>query len=269
MKLKKITLIIAIISSQFFVYSQIPNGGFENWTDNGAENDPDGWNTSNTDPFVSVTPYTPAYAGNFSMKVATFSPGFGVIPGIAEIEFPFSQRPNFLKACIKTNVLSGDKVMIILSMTNGDSIVASSEYCTFNIDSTISEYTCLYFPISYASSLNPTMVNLMIGAGLSNSQIGTYIIVDELSFESTLSQEEMIIDSKALVFPNPFLKELKVIGKEVKNVKLLNSFGQIMDISMKREDDSILIDSEVLPNGTYFLEIQSDNGITFYKCIKY
>jgi hypothetical protein len=107
--MKKIATYIYVIAFVFISMSakaQVPNSGFENWTiDGNNDNNPDGWFTTNSDPDVSVTPYSPAYAGSHSMKVATFDPGFMFMPGTAEAEFAMSQRPNFLNVCFKANIV--------------------------------------------------------------------------------------------------------------------------------------------------------------------
>jgi hypothetical protein len=47
------------------VPAQIPNGGFESWTDS----EPDDWFTTNEPPeFVGLIPFTPAHSGNFAIR---------------------------------------------------------------------------------------------------------------------------------------------------------------------------------------------------------
>lgn len=207
MKLKflffSITLFILNIST---IKSQIPNNGFESWVlDANNDNNPVGWSTTNSDPEQSVSPYTPAYAGSFSMKVETFNPGIMVVPGVAEITFAYNQRPSIFNVCLKTNVAPGDKVYIIVSLFNGDSIVASPDSCSFIIDSTISDFTCFSYPVVYQSPLNPDSANILIVAGSMASQLGTEIIVDELSFggASGICQIDAISDKSLKNYPNP------------------------------------------------------------------
>lgn len=45
--------------------------------------------------------------------------------------------------------MPGDKVYLIIAFYQGDSIVALPADCTFSIDTTISEFTYLTFPITY------------------------------------------------------------------------------------------------------------------------
>lgn len=185
--------------------AQIPNNGFENWLVDGNNNNPVNWTTTNSDPYVSVTPYTPAYAGSFSMKVTTFDAGIVTVTGLAAIEFPYTQRPLEINACIKTTVMPGDKVYFILSLWEGDSIIASPTNCSFSIDTTISNFTCLSFPITYLSNLNPDSASIIIIAGSDSAQLGTEIIVDELSFNLTTAIDQTIAttNNNTVNYPNP------------------------------------------------------------------
>ncbi len=207
--MKKIATYIYVIAFVFISMSakaQVPNSGFENWTiDGNNDNNPDGWFTTNSDPDVSVTPYSPAYAGSHSMKVATFDPGFMFMPGTAEAEFAMSQRPNFLNVCFKANIVWADKVYILFGLYQGDSIVASPDSCSFVIDTSNSNFKCVSFPVLYQSALIPDSAYIMVMAGSLSSQNGTYIIVDEMNFSMVAGVEEASTSSfvSAYCFPNP------------------------------------------------------------------
>ncbi len=189
------------------LFAQVPNSGFENWTvDGNNDNNPDGWMTTNSDPDVSVSPYTPAYAGNFSMKVSTFDPGFMFLPGTAETEFNMSSRPNFLNVCFKANIMPGDKAYIIFGLYQGDSIVASPDSCSFIIDTSNSAFKCVSFPVVYQNSLVPDSAYILIIAGSMASQNGTYIIVDQMDFGMVAGISEStnaFSSAMTYCYPNP------------------------------------------------------------------
>ena len=172
----------------FFTISasaQIPNGDFETWVDNGGGFlDPQDWVTSNADiSLLSVEQYTPAWSNGLAMRVHTWDSGFGIIQGTAMAMFPYSQRPDALHAAVMANVVPGDRVLIILSMWQGDSIIALPLNCTFGIDTNITAYTSLTFPITYSSPLYPDSCSIIVMAGSQNPQLGTGVILDDLSFE--------------------------------------------------------------------------------------
>lgn len=270
-KISVYLMCLALIFSSTNLWSQIPNQGFESWTtDLDGNLNPTTWETTNSSPDVSVSQYTPAYAGSYSMKVAVFDPGFMGVPGYAMLSFPYSSKPATISACIKTNIMPGDAVYVIVSLFNGDSIVASPGNCSFMIDSTINQFTCFTFPITYQSPLVPDSANIMVIAGKSGvTLVGTHIIIDDLTFGLSTDIEESIMPSSATLgrsFPNPAsssaslplnlqkaseitLRIFDVLGKEVKAV----SFG-----FLEKGDHLLDISLEDLPAGIYQYAVNGD-----------
>jgi hypothetical protein len=247
--------------------AQIPNSGFENWqVDGNNDNNPVGWSTTNSDPEQSVSPYTPAYAGSFSMKVETFNPGIMIVPGVAEITFAFNQRPSVFNICLKTNIAAGDKVYIIVSLFNGDSIVASPDSCSFVIDSTISDFTCFSYPIVYQSPLNPDSANILIVAGSMAAQVGTEIIVDELSFGGTsgLCQIDEITDRSLKNYPNPAgdYTHIPFVLENDSDIELSvwDASGSLVKSysyrSLKAGKQDLLVNTSMYSNGIYSYSIK-------------
>jgi hypothetical protein len=261
-------ILLGVFCTSFNVFGQIPNGGFENWTYDGADNNPDFWLTGNSDPYISAVPYTPAYAGSYSLKVMPIDFGFVALPGTVEQEFAYYNRPNYLKVCMKANVMPGDEVMILLSMNNGDSIVATTLNCTFIIDTNITNFTCMYFNIAYVSALYPDLATIAIIAGAGTTQMGTYVIVDEMSFEDVMDVTT-VDQAKVEVYPNPFSSELRIDTKvKVDKLELWNINGQAQKIDYTIIGESIELSSNNLESGVYFLHIHSDNGLIVKKLIK-
>lgn len=206
--MKRIFKCLALYSMSLILVpltAQIPNSGFEEWVQDGDDYNPAGWNTSNNAPILTVSPFFPPYAGNLSMKVNTFNAGIMVVPGVAAAEFPYMQRPSAISACLKTNVMPGDRVLFIISMFSKDSIIALPTDCSFSIDSTIADFTCFTFPITYRSDLTPDSASIIIMAGSNLPQAGTEIIVDELSFHETTVTVPATPAASTFsgVYPNP------------------------------------------------------------------
>ncbi|NVO01580.1 MAG: T9SS type A sorting domain-containing protein [Bacteroidetes bacterium] len=280
MKLTKLFILAAFFIVSLSLNAQIPNQGFETWvTDVDGNVNPAGWETTNSFPDISVSQYTPAYAGSFSMLIKTFDPGFMTLPGFASFGFPYNLKPTKINACIKTNIMPGDNVSILVSLWNGDSLVASPTNCTFVIDSTINQFTCLSFPITYQSALIPDSAYIMITAGKFGSvQLGTQIIVDELTFgfgtgineihDSFSASLEQNIPNPAVnstVFPlmlnkssNVNLIIYDVLGKEVKHISFgkLNSGNHDLELSL-----------EGFSNGVYYCSFQGDDFLISKKII--
>ncbi len=210
MKIRYFTflLFVFIFLNRPTASAQITNGGFENWSlDVDGNLNPNSWETTNELPDTSVLRYSPGYVGNYSMLVRTFNPGFMVVPGIANISFPFSLRPTQFRACVKTKVMTGDMCFLMMALLKGDSSIAALDSCTFKIDSSMTQFRCFNFPIKYISNFKPdTAMLFVIAGGYNNAKIGTQIIVDELSFVFGNGINETVVPISAFIgksYPNP------------------------------------------------------------------
>lgn len=216
--INKFTSLLFILISLFSFQNtnaQILNGGFETWLKDVDDNfNPQYWETTNDGTDTSVFRYSPGYAGNYSMLVKTFDPGFMAIPGIANVSFPFNLRPTSIKACIKTKVTTGDMCFVILGLMKGDSEIAAIDSCTFKFDSTMSQFRCFSLPIKYISNKNPdTAVIMVIAGGFTTPKLGTQIIIDELSFGFGNGINEFYIPSntfRGIAYPNPTTNQLSI-----------------------------------------------------------
>lgn len=253
-------------------YSQIPNPGFENWTvDSNNDNNPDFWSTTNSDPDVSVTPFTPAYMGNYSMKVAAWDPGIFPIGGFAMAEFPFNQRPACLTVCYKATIMPSDGAYIIVSLWQGDSIIAAPGDCTFNLDSTVNNFTCISLPITYVSSLTPDSANIMIVAGTVSAQLGTEIIVDELSFSCTASTPEWPLATSIISYPNPssdfIMLPFDALEPDEFSLNIYNAAGELVQtqtgIYSVEGKNNLPVQVQHLANGIYHYQLVSK--LTIYQ----
>ena len=257
------------------VSAQIPNGGFENWnTDVDGNINPNSWETTNdiSSGFTSVTQYTPAYIGSYSMLVKSWNAGFGIIGGVSSISFPYNQKPTYLKACIKTNVMPGDNVYIIVALYKADSVISSSANCTFVIDSTINNFRCINFPISYQYNLTPDSVEIMVVAGSSAAQLGTQVIVDDLSFgfASGIEELSLVNDLQNLnVYPNPTQNNLFFATQlsrtsDIK-IKTYDFNGSLInehffnDVNFGSHEFNVPVSH--LSDGLYFYSVESDSHI--------
>jgi hypothetical protein len=171
-------------------FGQVPNGDFENWTvDVDGNNNPDGWEVTNSNPLITVEPFTPAHQGSYAMRVKTVDVGgVAVLPGIAYIGAPvsFSEVPTRFGAWIRTTIMPGDTAFLLLALTKGDTVVAATDSCTFRIHTSYATYTYLEFPIAIVSNKVPDSLYVMIASSLtSNPQVGTEIIVDDIAFLTT------------------------------------------------------------------------------------
>ena len=280
--MKKILPLLAMLISNILI-AQIPNSGFENWSNDIDGNyNPDSWQTSNMSSDTSVLPYTPSCSGNYAVLVRTTDVGF-VFPGLAYIDFPFTQRPTQLNFCYSATITPGDEAYVMFYSHLGDSIIGAQGNCTFRIDTSSgmpSNFSSQFsfkleatngfhsysLPLSYISPLNPDSANISIIAGKpASSQAGTQIIVDELSFSFGTGINEEIVPLSAFLgktYPNPS-KDFVVINL---------TMSESSDISVEIYDATgrkvKFIDAGRMPAGNQMIKIgvsDLEAGVYYYK----
>ncbi len=274
MKCLTVCCFYLFMSYSFNLNAQITNNGFENWeTDSAGNYNPVGWQTTNDFPLINVEPFSPGCQGQFAMTVKTINAGFA-FPGFALLEtaINFNERPTKFYACVKSNIMSGDQVLIMIALMKGDSAVAVMDSCTFKIDLTITQFTNLEFPITYQSNLIPDSLIIIVSSGFVNVQVGTELTIDEIGFingSSDISSDENLLNEFELFqnFPNPFnpitsiryqipvsadveIKVFDLLGKDVGT--LVNEFKN----AGKYE---INFNANQFSSGVYFYKITAGN----------
>ena len=254
--------------------AQPPNGGFEDWVDNGGGFlDPAEWMTSNASTDLLSVEQSPGMNGNYAMRVHTWDPGFGTFAGSAFASFAYDQRPDLLSACVMANVVPGDRVFIILALSAGDSIIASPTNCTFWMDTNVTQWTCLDFPITYNADLTPDSAMIIVSAGLTGTpQLGTEIIVDDVSLEFNTGLVDALQDHSARPskpYPVPAAERLTIPvvldHASLSRLELYGSAGQLV----RAVDLGILpagrtersIDVLELQNGVYQYVVRSSDSV--------
>lgn len=222
------TLLFTLFLFAFSSYSQIPNAGFEDWTNNGSWSDPDHWYSTN---YVSTSfglticeEGTPGNPGAKYVKLTSkLATGFGVLPGTmtsGEFNtttfeytngFPYSQRPASLTGAWQYVPVGNDAGYAYVILSKWDAINQVQDYIAFNtFDITVSNPNWVNFdiPLTYISADNPDTATIVFsssgGSGGSTGNDGSYLAIDNLAFVGTSSG---VIDQSTTdfteVYPNP------------------------------------------------------------------
>ncbi|MEW6510382.1 MAG: T9SS type A sorting domain-containing protein [Bacteroidota bacterium] len=268
-----VKLLLCVVFASSASLSQIPNAGFESWeTDPDSNQNPVGWQTTNSYPLVTVERSSPGWQGSYAMKVKTVNAGFP-FPGVAMLEtgFPFTAQPARFSAYVKSTIMPGDEAFLIIGLMKGDSIIAATGDCTFRIDTSYSQFTYLEFPISYQSSEVPDSLVIIVASGLGSGQVGTELIVDDLAIGAGGSTDVLDgnVPPPAFVlsqnYPNPFnpfttiryqlplpgyvrLKVFDILGREV---------ATLVDGMKTPGEHSITWDASSAASGSYVYRLQS------------
>jgi Secretion system C-terminal sorting domain len=205
MKKFALTISLIFILSSLRFAQDIPNGGFENWTNS----EPDSWITTNNSVLNAfpVTQSSSSHSGSSAARLEVVNSGFGipVFPVIYGENILVNKRYGSLTGYYQfypSDQTAG--MAVIVSMYSGDNIVGGGESGAF---SAASSYVQFSIPIDYTGSEIPDSAYIHISAG--SVDVGTYALIDDLSWEETVGIDELSNDIPSEFkinqnYPNPF-----------------------------------------------------------------
>ncbi|MCF6364602.1 MAG: T9SS type A sorting domain-containing protein [Bacteroidales bacterium] len=197
--MKKIILLTIINFTFILLYSQqIPNGNFENWTN---DSDAEGWNSVNIGfpvNFYSAQQTTDSYQGTYAANLTTESTALGVIPGIitlGEIDIenqtitggiPFTERPNGISYFFKYVPQGNDTSVMISILTKWNETTQETDTIAMTAYFTADQfdvYTKVAVPYIYNSIDSPDSLNVIfISSGFSGNA-GSSLLIDSIALE--------------------------------------------------------------------------------------
>lgn len=215
------SLIISVLGK-----AQIPNNGFENWTNTNGYQTPDNWDNLNQITYNSGA-YTcikgaPGYSGASYLFLSSKAiVGKGVVPGVAvcgtidtvtykpKSGFPFSTRPQFLSCYIQYmpyDPSDSSSIKVLLTKWNQvllkrDTIAFGASYFNAMAHNWFNNGTFL----DYVSGDNPDSAIIVISSSGRVPKNGSYIYVDDLQFNgSVIGIDEISLNENNItIFPNP------------------------------------------------------------------
>lgn len=260
--------------------AQVPNGGFETWSNTGAFADPDNWVSTNylaaqgTAMEPTCERGTPGAVGESYVKVTTRLDPSGtliqgtVATGVSTTQwggFPYVNRPTELMGQWQYGMFSMNAGLISVSLTRWDAtvnarvVVGSGQLWATGTQST---WTDLHVPISYQSSMDPDSVSITIAASASPliTVAGSYIMVDDLRFLGGTGINEAENAAMLTVLPT--------LASDIVVVKALLSMSgiMVMDITgrpvMQQHVDGNQVEILVggLSSGRYFMKVDMTDG---------
>lgn len=267
-----ITMVILITSAS----AQIPNSGFESWT-NG---NPDGWVTDNILGLgTPVTQSSDAHSGSSSAKLSVISVAGQPFPAwMYTIEgVPINYRAGSLTGYYKFSPAAGSELFYVsILLAKNGSYIGSGEV---SISSAQSSYTQLVVPISYATNDVPDSAYIYVAVGDSSSgpTIGSVAYLDDLSFGNATGVQDKT--NKPLTFkmdqnyPNPFNPSTKIQytipEASVVTLKVYNILGsQVKELLNEKQSAGTHLatfNATDLPSGIYIAKLTAG---TYTKTIK-
>ena len=271
---KIIQIMLLVLFASITQFAQIPNAGFENWTQNGQNGyDPDGWTTLDV-LWDATQQSTDSYSGSYAAKLERISFSTAVVPPILQAFFPATQNYGSLTGYYKflphrqSDVLSIDVILFKGSSIFG--VVGSST--KWETNAAQSSYTRFTVPIEYFVSGTPdsAWVIISIDDTSDNEQAGAYALFDDFSWgpvtavqgnDNNIPREFKLNQN----YPNPFNPNTTisfVIGNlSFVTLKIYDDLGREVTTLMNEEKPAgeykVRFDANVLPSGVYYYRIQA------------
>jgi Secretion system C-terminal sorting domain len=284
-------LFVSAMSTASFA-QQLPNVGFENWTNFS----PNSWGTLDG-AFGGLGAYRSfglqdTTVGNFnggksavklSQDSTKFPPIFSSLPGILYLgkgaykngvvtpSFPYTKRPDTLFLAYKVQEsTNNDTCSMTLVLTNGASVVLGGKLEFKNVSNT---WQNIYVPLQtlYSSSNNPDTLRLLFTAGQSPSRLRKASLwIDDVYFNAAVTITG-IADAPAIVngvnaYPNPANSTVTVrisqdeIGSPI---SLYDAQGREVYQGILNSENHA-IDTRNLVDGIYSIRVLSVDHITRY-----
>jgi hypothetical protein len=285
--MKRLLIAGAVAFSAISLNAQVvPNGGFENWSDQGGYDEPNNWGTLNffslTGAPAGTTQTNDAHSGNSAAKIETTAFDFDsdglddTIPGVAflgefdlmggEVVFgaPFVNRPDSLVGWFKYATTGTDDAFLLeVTLTKWNElnevsdIIATIEYTGTDI---WSNYTRLALPLNYESADIPDSVQLAISTDGGNTFTpGTAVWVDDLVFKTNgfASTPELSATLGIQYYPNPANQSMTIVSPKNTTIRVYNALGMEVEILKANASEKVSLSTAGYHNGVYFLKTES------------
>jgi hypothetical protein len=211
-----IFLVLAFIQS---AVAQIPNAGFENWT-NGDLDLTGWWTTTNSTGSANVTPSATAHSGSKAVRgeVIPLGQGYVIVPAIYTGQgdangFACNQRPVSMTGYYQFYPVasSGDLFSISAILYKGGVGGTTIGFATLPISAAASSYTQFSASFIYFRPDIPDtclLTFMIMGAGVS-AHVGSYFLLDDLAFSGSTGVENQsslvpVETNLQQNYPNPF-----------------------------------------------------------------
>ena len=225
-------LILLCITGSLIAQTQIPEGGFNNWTPSASNTyyEPSGgwWTTLNALEMlggpVTVTRTTEVHSGAYAAKLETKEWGTLLLSGLLaagnfinsapfiEQGRPFTDKPSKIKGWYKYTPVNGDSAGVVVILTRFNTITNEQDTIAKAIKAlkdSLTAYSQFEIDFEYEiTGTNPdTIIMVFVSSGDGgnfNGQVGSTLLIDDISLEYPSGLEESLLPEFNInIFPTP------------------------------------------------------------------
>lgn len=270
------TLLLPALFTASLASAQIPNGGFETWTNNVNYMEPANWWTTNAVTHLlagtaSCVPGSPGAVGTHHIAITSMTAGTIVEVGRAtcgnEITgypgFPYAARPATFEGQVQYAPQGGDAAMVHAALWGWNSQMTAREViavATFNITSAIPSWQPFSIPFTYLSTNIPDTARVFIEASMNTPVDGTTILVDDLHFDGAVGMMEAEPVAGFSVQPNPVDERAWVTATEpLTQVTVLDANGRVV-LDHAVGGPGVSLDAAAWVPGLYAVRVATRDG---------
>lgn len=281
------SILLTLLTANTF--AQIPNNGFETWTNMGSYENPGSWGTLNNTTtgagIYTATKGTPGSPGASYLKLTSKSTGLGVVNGIAVSgvldSTTMMPKSGFAYAIRSANFTGKWQHMIYGSSQGGITVLLTQWNVSLNKRDTVAianqtlsgmamSWANFTIPFSYMNGNNPDSCIIFLRASGSAPTANDYLWVDNLGFSGIVTgiENNEITINEISVYPNPASHQINISfeNKSAQNVMLtiIDLNGKVIltknlgSLTGKRNET---ISTSEIAKGSYILQLTT-NGKT-------
>lgn len=284
---KSSILVYISLTVSFLSYSQIPNNGFEDWSQMEGYENPIGWATLNDQTkmasIYTATKGTPGNVGSAYLKLTSRKIGDLVTKGIAvsgKLDtntlqpisgFAFEGQPRNLIG--KWQFMGMSPGSISIALTKWNAILNKRDTVAFterNLAGMVMSWKSFSIPLEYRSSTLPDSCIIFLQSSGSDPSNNDYLWVDELSFDGSVAglKSEGMISQQIKLFPNPSKGEFTIssnqsFGKDV-TIQITTIEGKIVKSEKMKTspiDNAYILDLQNFGKGVYVLKLVNEKTV--------
>lgn len=269
------------------LFAQIPNAGFEQWSNATGVNEPVGWTTFNPLGSLFSTVFaeqgTPGAVGNSYIRLTAreLAPGSPMlslaITGPADVGvdgFPWTTRPATLNGRFRFNPQGSDEGHVIVAFYKWDPVTQTRIGLGggfLSINTNTSAWSAMEVPITFYDLQQPDTATIsLISGGGNPTQPGTVFDVDDLSFQGVFTGvAEVSAATITRVFPSPAQDQLwwSTHGSGSLQWRVLGLDGRVL---LEGRDTGVRAPLQVgtLTPGAYLLQTIADGDRALMRFVK-